>query len=52
MAKNIALAWLPHAYCQVGCELQIQYFADVYPVRVEAMGYKSLYDPENVKPRS
>ena len=32
IGKNIALAWLPHAYCQVGRELQIQYFADVYPV--------------------
>ena len=52
IGKNIALAWLPHAYCQVGRELQIQYFADVYPVKVEAVGYKSLYDPENVRPRS
>ena len=52
LGKNIALAWLPHDYCQVGRELQIQYFGDVYPVQVAAVGYKSLYDPENVKPRS
>ncbi len=52
LGKNIALAYLPHAYAEVGRELQIQYFADVYPVRVEAVGYKSLYDSENVKPRS
>ena len=52
MGKNIALAYLPHDYCQVGRELQIQYFADVYPVRVEAVGYRPLYDPENGKPRS
>ena len=45
-------AYLPHDYCQVGRELQIQYFADVYPVRVEAVGYQVLYDPENGKPRS
>jgi hypothetical protein len=32
--------------------LQIQYFADVYPVRVEAVGYRPLYDPENGRPRS
>ena len=51
-AKNIALAYLPHAYAQVGRELQIQYFADVYPVKVEAVGYRSLYDAENIKPRS
>ena len=50
--KNIALAYLPHAYCQVGRELQIQYFDDVYPVTVEAVGYGALYDPENAKSRS
>ena len=33
-------------------ELKIPYFADVYPVKVEAVGYRSLYDPENIKPRS
>ena len=51
-AMNIALAYLPHEYCQVGRELQIQYFAAVYPVKVEAVGYRSLYDAENVKPQS
>jgi hypothetical protein len=36
----------------VGRALQIQYFEDVYPVTVEAVGYGALYDPENIKPRS
>ena len=52
IGKNIALAYLPHAYAEVGRELQIQYFADVYPVMVEAVGYRALYDAENGKPRS
>ena len=52
IGKNIALAYLPYEFCQVGRELQIQYFADIYPVKVEVVGYKSLYDPENIKPRS
>ncbi|TSA14464.1 MAG: aminomethyl transferase family protein, partial [Comamonadaceae bacterium] len=52
IGKNIALAYLPHEFCQVGRELQIQYFVDVYPVKVEAVGYRALYDPENIKPRS
>jgi glycine cleavage system aminomethyltransferase T len=52
IGKNIALAYLPHAYCEVGRELQIQYFEDVYPVTVEAVGYAALYDPENTKSRS
>ena len=25
---------------------------DVYPVKVEAVGYRSFYDPENNKPQS
>jgi glycine cleavage system aminomethyltransferase T len=52
IGKNIALAYLPIDYCQVGRELQIQYFADVYPVTVDAVGYAPLYDPENANPRS
>ena len=52
IGKNIALAYLPHSYAEVGRELQIQYFADVYPVKVEAVGYRALYDAENGKPRS
>ncbi|MEO8543159.1 MAG: hypothetical protein ABI434_06230 [Burkholderiaceae bacterium] len=50
--RPCALAYLPHEYCQVGRELQIQYFADVYHVKVEVVGYQSLYDPENSKPKS
>ncbi|MCY7306395.1 MAG: hypothetical protein LH632_09630 [Rhodoferax sp.] len=52
IGKNIALAYLPQAYAEEGRELQIQYFSDVYPVKVEAVGYRSLYDPESIKPRS
>ncbi|EXL09881.1 GcvT family protein [Aquamicrobium defluvii] len=52
LAKNIALAWLPWSYCQEGRELAVEYFGETYPVEVAAVGYKSLYDPENLKPRS
>ncbi|MEE9335495.1 MAG: FAD-dependent oxidoreductase [Granulosicoccaceae bacterium] len=52
IGKNIALGYLPHEYCQVGQVLSIQYFGEIYPVKVEAVGYGPLYDPENVKPRS
>ena len=30
-----------------GREQQIQYFADVYPVRAEAVGYRSLFESPN-----
>ncbi|MBW8321841.1 MAG: dehydrogenase, partial [Rhizobium sp.] len=52
IGKNIALAYLPHEYCQMGRKLNVEYFAETYPVEVAAVGYKPLYDPENLKPRS
>ena len=52
VGKNIALGYLPYDYCQEGRELQIEYFGETYPVVVEGVGYRPLYDPENVKPRS
>lgn len=52
IGKNIALAYLPREYCEVGRELAIEYFGETYPVRVDAVGYAPLYDPENLRPRS
>lgn len=52
IGKNIALAYLPWSYCQTGRKLAVEYFGEVYPVEVEGVGYKPLYDPENLKPRS
>ncbi|MEO9613084.1 MAG: FAD-dependent oxidoreductase [Nitratireductor sp.] len=52
IGKNIALAYLPWAYCQEGRRLAVEYFGETYPVEVAAVGYKPLYDPENLKPRS
>jgi glycine cleavage system aminomethyltransferase T/glycine/D-amino acid oxidase-like deaminating enzyme len=51
IGKNIALAYLPWAYCQKGRRLAVQYFGETYPVEVAAVGYKPLYDSENLKPR-
>jgi glycine cleavage system aminomethyltransferase T len=52
IGKNIALAYLPWPYCEVGRKLVVEYFADAYLVEVTAVGYKALYDPDNLKPRS
>jgi len=52
IGKNIALAYLPWEYCQEGRKLAVEYFNESYPVEVAAVGYKPLYDPENLKPRS
>lgn len=52
IGKNIALAYLPWDYCEVGRTLTISYFDEIYPVEVVGIGYTPLYDPENLKPRS
>jgi glycine cleavage system aminomethyltransferase T/glycine/D-amino acid oxidase-like deaminating enzyme len=52
IGRNIALAYLPWTYCQKGRKLEVQYFGETYPVEVVGIGYKPLYDPENLKPRS
>ena len=52
IGRNIALAYLPFEYCQQGRELQMVYFGESYPVKIEGVGYKPLYDPENLLPKS
>jgi len=52
LGKNIALAYLPKEFCEVGRKLQIEYFSETYPVEVAAVGYQPLYDPENLKPKT
>jgi len=52
LGKNIALGYLPHGYAEEGRELLIEYFHEHYRVKVEAVGYRGLYDPENERPKS
>ena len=52
VGRNIALAYLPWSYCQEGRKLVVEYFGELYPVEVASVGYKPLYDPDNLKPRS
>ncbi|WP_422038879.1 GcvT family protein [Roseibium sp.] len=52
IGKNIALAYLPQDYCEVGRKLNVEYMSETYPVEVAGVGYAPLYDPENLKPRS
>ena len=52
LGKNIALGYLPYEYCQEGREVAMEYFCERFAMTVEAVGYKPLYDPENLKPKS
>ena len=52
LGKNIALAYLPWAWCREGLRVAVEYFGETFPAEVAAVGYRALYDPENLKPRS
>ena len=52
IGKNIALAYLPQGYCEIGRKLNVEYMSETYPAEVVGVGYQPLYDPENLKPRS
>ena len=49
---NIALAYLPRAYCQEGRRLSVDYMGEILPVEVAAVGHRALFDPGNQRPRS
>jgi glycine cleavage system aminomethyltransferase T len=52
IGKNIALGYLPYAHCEVGKEFLMEYLGEQYPLKLESVGYKPLYDPQNLKPKS
>jgi glycine cleavage system aminomethyltransferase T/glycine/D-amino acid oxidase-like deaminating enzyme len=52
VGKNIALGYLPKAYATEGQELLLEYFDESFPIKVEAVGCKGLYDPENLLQRN
>ena len=52
IGKNIALGYLPVDRCVVGSTLFIEYFGEQYEIQLESVGYKPLYDPDNIKPKS
>ncbi|MFW6345042.1 MAG: GcvT family protein [Halomonas sp.] len=51
IGRNIALGYLPVGYAEEGRSLLLEYFAEHYPMRVTAVGYRALFDPENARPR-
>ena len=52
LEKNIALGYLPLEYAVEGRELIMEYFEEQFPLKVEAVGCKALYDPSNAKPKT
>ncbi|MDH3630232.1 MAG: hypothetical protein OER98_03850 [Gammaproteobacteria bacterium] len=50
--KNIGLGYLPREYCKEGRAMIMEYLGEQFLMKVESVGYKPLYDPENKLPRS
>lgn len=49
VGKTILLGYIPYEYAQEERELALEYFNERFPIRIEAVGYRALYDPENVR---
>lgn len=47
VGKHILFAYLPPEYAIVGTKLVVEYMAEGYPVTVEVVGNKPLFDPED-----
>jgi glycine cleavage system aminomethyltransferase T/glycine/D-amino acid oxidase-like deaminating enzyme len=52
LGKHILLAYLPPERANVGEQLAVEYLGEQYPVTVEVVGSKPLFDPENARVRS
>ena len=48
----IIMGYIPYEYAKEGDILYIEYFNEHYPVKIEAVGYRALYDPEHTRMKS
>jgi glycine cleavage system aminomethyltransferase T len=47
LGKFILMAYLPPEHAEAGNHLKVEYFGETYPVTVEVVGSKPLFDPKN-----
>jgi len=52
VGKHLLMAYLPPEYADEGRSLQVEYMGDHYPVTVEVVGSRPLFDPKNERIRS
>ncbi|MDN3555562.1 GcvT family protein [Halomonas maura] len=52
LGKTIALGYLPAEVAREGDRVFMEYFGERYPLRIAAVGYQPLFDPENLRPKS
>jgi len=52
LGKHVLLAYLPPEHANEGEQLAVEYLGERYPVTVEVVGSRPLFDPENTRVRS
>jgi len=52
VGKHLLMAYLPPEHAEEGNSLQVEYMGEQYPVTVEVVGSRPLFDPENERIRS
>jgi glycine cleavage system aminomethyltransferase T len=52
VGKHLLMAYLPPEYAEEGQSLQVEYMGDQYPVTVDVVGSRPLFDPDNERIRS
>ncbi len=52
VGKHLLMAYLPSEHAEEGTSLQVEYMGEQYPVTVEVVGSRPLFDPKNERIRS
>ncbi|KZX46381.1 FAD-dependent oxidoreductase [Haloarcula sp. K1] len=52
VGKHLLMAYLPQSHAEEGQSLQVEYMGQQYPVTVEVVGSRPLFNPENERIRS
>ena len=52
VGKHLLMAYLPPEHAEEGNGLQVEYMGEQYPVTVEVVGSRPLFDPDNERIRS
>jgi glycine cleavage system aminomethyltransferase T len=51
VGKHVLLAYLPPEHAREGDKLLVQYMGERYPVTIDVVGSRPLFDPENARIR-
>ncbi|MFB6309927.1 MAG: FAD-dependent oxidoreductase [Salinirussus sp.] len=52
VGKHLLMAYIPADHAEEGNSLQVEYMGDTYPVTIEVVGSRPLFDPDNERIRS